>query len=371
MCGVNPDVFNERQCMYNSGTKRFTRGTASAIIALTLALGTAGVASAGTSHDGYRSSHHHSGHEQGNQNRVEGMITALGTNTVTIQGRHGTSTVYTTTAATTYFEGKTAVTVAALAINENVDLMLTSTTPQTVTSISIHLVKFEGKVSAISGNTITISGWNSTTRTVNVSATTTYTLNGAPSTLGAITVGSEIEAKGLLGTNATTLNAVSVRIRQPEVKTHVEGMITALGTNTVTIQGRHGTSTVYTTTAATTYFEGKTAVTIAALAINENVELMLTSTTPQTVTSISIHLVNFEGKVSAISGNTITISGWNSTTRTVNVSATTTYTLNGAPSTLGAITVGSEIEAKGLLGTNATTLNAVSVRINVGHHESH
>jgi uncharacterized protein (DUF1330 family) len=362
MFGVNSIEVYERQRMYTTRTNRFTRGAASAFICVTLALGTAGVASAGTTHHG-----HSSTHENGHQFRVEGTVTALGTNTVTVQSHHGTPVVYTTTATTTYFLGKTASTVAALAVGENVDLTLTSTTPQTVTSVEIDLAKFEGKVTAISGNTITISGEHSGLRTVVVSATTTYTLDHAPSTLGAITVGSEIGALGIIGSTPNTLNAISVKIHQPKLHTRVEGTVTALGANTLTVQSHHGTPVVYTTTATTTYFLGKTASTVAALAVGENVDLTLTSTTPQTVTSVEIDLAKFEGKVTAISGNTITISGEHSGLRTVVVSATTTYTLDHAPSTLGAITVGSEIGALGLIGSTPNTLNAISVKIHLHH----
>jgi hypothetical protein len=93
-------------------------------------------------------------------------------------------------------------------------LTLTSATPQTVTNVEIDLAKFEGNVTAISGNTITISGEHLLTRTVNVTTTTTYTLDSAPSTLSAITVGSEIGALGLIGSMPDTLNAISVKIHQ-------------------------------------------------------------------------------------------------------------------------------------------------------------
>ena len=215
--GINETEFYERQRMYTTSTNRFTRGAASAFICVALALGTAGMASAGTSHHGHSFARdHHSSHEEGHQRHVEGIVTALGTNAVTVQSHHDTPVVYTTTATTTYFLGKTASTVAALAVGQNVDLTLTSSAPQTVTVIEIDLAWFGGTVSAISGNTITITGEHGSTRTVNVTATTTYTLDGAPSTLIAITVGSEIGALGLIGSTPGTLNAISVRIHLPE-----------------------------------------------------------------------------------------------------------------------------------------------------------
>ena len=137
--GVNPTEIEERQSMDTTRTNRFTRGAASAVVCLALALGTAGVASAGTSHHGHSSARDHRwDYDNGQPLHVEGSVTALGTNAVTVQGHHGTPVVYTTSGTTTYFLGKTASTVAALAVGQDVDLTLTTTTPQTVTSVNIH-----------------------------------------------------------------------------------------------------------------------------------------------------------------------------------------------------------------------------------------
>jgi len=60
-----------------------------------------------------------------------------------------------------------------------------------------------------------------------------------------------------------------------------------LGTNSITLKDHQGTSTTYTTTATTTYFEGSTAGVVGDLAVGEQVSLALTSTTPQTVTKVT------------------------------------------------------------------------------------
>jgi len=97
-------------------------------------------------------------------------VTALGTNSITLKDHQGTSTTYTTTATTTYFEGSTAGVVGDLAVGEQVSLALTSTTPQTVTKVTICLERVFGSVTAVAGNVITLSSFHSTTITVNVSA---------------------------------------------------------------------------------------------------------------------------------------------------------------------------------------------------------
>jgi hypothetical protein len=197
--------------MHKTKSSHFIRFATSAAICATLALGTAGVAVAG------QNSHHH-GDDGGSTHSLtiddaRGVITVLGTNSITLAGEHGgTATTFTTTGTTTYFEGSTAATVAALAVGESVKLDLTTTSPQTVTKVTIQLVCFAGTVTAVAGNVISISGRHGVTLTVDVGTTTTYTSDGAASTLAAVVVGSEIKAAGLPGASAGTLNALSVNI---------------------------------------------------------------------------------------------------------------------------------------------------------------
>jgi hypothetical protein len=199
---------------------RTVRVASAAAICLTLALGTAGVAVAGQRSHSQGSSnfgrHDHSSvgrHDQGqSSNNAGGVISALGTNSITLKDRDGNATTYTTSSTTTYFEGKTAATVAALAVNEQVFLELSTTSPQTVTKVDIRLVRFAGAVTAVSGNTITIAGRHGTTSTVVVSSTTTYTSGGAASTLAAVIVGASICATGLPAASAGTLDASTVSI---------------------------------------------------------------------------------------------------------------------------------------------------------------
>jgi hypothetical protein len=336
-------------------------------VCLALALGTAGVAVAG---QGSHSRGHSdiSSRDHGHWNSASGTITALGLNSITLKDRHGTLTTYTTTGTTTYFEGSTAGVVGDLAQGERVSLALTSTTPQTVTKVTICLVHFIGKVTGFANNVITITGFHNTTLTVNVSGATTYTSGGATSTSAAVIDGAVINAVGLAGSSADSLNATSVniwapRVSTPPVRTHASGTITALGLNSITLKDRHGTLTTYTTTGTTTYFEGSTAGVVGDLAQGERVSLALTSTTPQTVTKVTICLVHFIGKVTGFANNVITITGFHNTTLTVNVSGATTYTSGGATSTSAAVIDGAVINAVGLAGSSADSLNATSVNI--------
>jgi hypothetical protein len=199
--------------MSKRNSRRVVRFASAGVICATLSFGTAGVALAGQSSHSHGHSSFGQRDDQGQSGtHARGVVTALGTNSITVKDRHGISTVYTTTSGTTYFEGATAGSVADLAVNENVGLELTSTTPQTVTKVVICLTKSVGTVTAVAGDVITITGWNKSTSIVDVSTTTTYTSGGAASSLAAVVVGAQIEAIGLPGTTAGTLNANSVNV---------------------------------------------------------------------------------------------------------------------------------------------------------------
>jgi hypothetical protein len=199
------------QIMSTTKSSRVLRGAAAGAVCLALAFGTAGVALAGSgSHDRGHSSF--APRDNGQSNGVSGVVSALGTNSITLKGRHGTTTTYTTTGTTTYFEGKTAGVVADLVVGDRVNLDLTTTSPQSVTKVTICLVRWTGTVTAVTGSVITITAFHNTSLTVDVSGTTTYTLGGAASTLGAITTGAVISAVGVLGSAANTLDANSVNI---------------------------------------------------------------------------------------------------------------------------------------------------------------
>jgi hypothetical protein len=292
-------------------------------------------------------------------------VSTFGPTSITLKDRKGTLTTYTTGPGTTYFEGKTAGVVGDLAANEFVSLELSSTTPQTVTKVTIFLDHFFGKVTGVSGTTISITGWHNTALTVNeVPGTTTYTSGGAASTSAAVISGVEISAVGLPGSTAGSLNANSIDIIVPRLSTHAEGTVSTFGPTSITLKDRKGTLTTYTTGPGTTYFEGKTAGVVGDLAANEFVSLELSSTTPQTVTKVTIFLDHFFGKVTGVSGTTISITGWHNTALTVNeVPGTTTYTSGGAASTSAAVISGVEISAVGLPGSTAGSLNANSIDI--------
>jgi hypothetical protein len=187
--------------MFTTSTRRATRIVATTFLGIAIGLGTSGVAFA--EHSDH---HHHWFH----RTHAEGTITALGTNSVTVHRDNGATVTWDTTSATVVaFEGHGPTPLTSLAVGEKVDVTLTSTAPQSLVRIVIDVVHFDGTVSAVSGNTITLANG----RSVDVTSSTTFILaSGASATLASVLVGDQISAWGPSGSPALTLNAVNVRI---------------------------------------------------------------------------------------------------------------------------------------------------------------
>jgi hypothetical protein len=145
------------------------------------------------------------------------------------------------------------------------------------------------------------------------------------------------------------------------------GVVSAVTATSITVTSPSGTATTYTITSSTTVTKDRASATIADLAVGDDVHIMLSSSSSSTATRIDIVQPSVAGKVSAVSGDTITITGPNATSQTVIVSSTTTYTKDGASATLADVTVGSSIFAEGSFASSSSTstLDATSVGIGV------
>jgi hypothetical protein len=87
------------------------------------------------------------------------------------------------------------------------------------------------------------------------------------------------------------------------------------------------------------------------------------------VTAAAVDIMDpaIHGTVESVSGNTLTIVDGQDFWRTVNLSATTTYTDNGNSSSASALSTGETLVAFGSVGADHTSLDATSVAINPTH----
>jgi hypothetical protein len=301
--------------------------------------------------------------EAGHAITYRGIITGVTTTSVTVNRNDGKTTTFTITPSTIITDGAASMTVPSLAVGDTVDVQVNSTNPTTALRINIVQARLAGKVSAVVGNLITITGGQGFARTVQVSDTTTYTVDGNPATLADVTVGSNIVAVGTIDADLTMLDATSVAIKSTGHAETIRGLVTGVTSTSFTLNRLNGSTATFSITATTTFTEGSTVLTAAALVAGDSADVVVNSAAPTTALSVNILLATLSGPVTAVSGNTITIRGGKGFARTILVSATTIYTKAGAPATLADVTVGSRITAQGTVDADLTTLDATTITI--------
>jgi hypothetical protein len=361
------DECNKGSTMYTRKIKVVGRSVTALAIGMALTLGSASLASASSHHDnGFRdhgvASGKSSNFDYANAG-VGGYVTAVTSSSVTVESRDNTTATYTLTPTTVYTEGPSPSTIASLVVGDRVRIQMSSSATTTATSVNIELAELFGKVTAVSNDNITITDPQGFSRTVVVSSTTSYTTNGAAGTLADVTVGSKILAKGTIDSNQTSLDAITVAIGSANRSQCVRGIVTADSNSSVTVQSHDGTLTTFTLTSSTTYSDGSTTLSASDLSVGERVAIKASSSAPTTAVSVKIQLAELAGKVTAVSGDSITVGIDQGFSLTVVVDSSTTYSQDGASATLADVVVGSKIRAQGTIAANQTTLDAISVEI--------
>ena len=151
----------------------------------------------------------------GGPHGIGGDITALTSSSVTIERLDGTTTTYAINGSTTVTDLRHGAATSTLALGENVHVIASTTDPSVASSIDIVPAVAAGRVSAVNGDSITITGPKGTTETVVVSAATNYSKKGASATLSDASVGSYIFALGTFGSTSSTLDAATIGIGTP------------------------------------------------------------------------------------------------------------------------------------------------------------
>src|SRR5664280_558172 len=282
--------YNEGITMYRTKTKAVRRVAVATTLGLGLVGGIAGIAAA----DGNSNVSSHVATVPSNEifGTVLGYVAGTSISVLTKGATAPTS--YALSATTTISGLATGVT--APAVGDHVKLMLSSTTPVTVTSITIHAprisgepMKIEGTVLAyVAGTSISVSTQGSTTPTL-------YALNAATTITGlgtGVTAPAVNDNVDLVLSTATP--AVVVTIKDEGVTkapvaptaTRIEGTVAAYVAGTsISVLTKGGTTpTLYTLNAATTIVGLATGVT--APVVGDNVDLVLSTTTPVVVVTI-------------------------------------------------------------------------------------
>jgi hypothetical protein len=219
-----------------------------------------------------------------------GVVSAIGTDTITITGMDGTSVTFDTTSATTYTKDGASSTSAALAVGENVSIQLTapptsSTATSTAKSINIVSPSLRGSVVSVSGTTIVVQDGQGFYRTIDTSASTTFLNGGAASTIASITPGENVLAVGSVDADHTDLDAATVGVLLPRVM----GEVKSVSGSTFTLTEPGGTTVTVTETGSTAYESSTmTSATSAVVVVGAHLSVEGTKDSSGNITATSI-----------------------------------------------------------------------------------
>ena len=127
-------------------------------------------------------------------------ITSIAGSDLALKTDDGWTRTITVTSTTTITKGGATIAVGDLAIGDEIRFAEEKATDgsYTITAVAVIMPRAGGEVTAIDGQTLTVTQRDGTTATIHVDAETTYQVDGAAGALSDIKVGSFIVAEGTL-----------------------------------------------------------------------------------------------------------------------------------------------------------------------------
>ena len=165
-------------------------------------------------------------------------IAAINGNSISLKTDDGWTRTIQVTAETKIFRGTEAATIGDLKVGDTVVLrqMRNDDGTFTITALAVPAPHAFGQVTKVDADTITIAALDGTTKTIRVTASTTYHLGHGDGSKADVKVGSRIAVEG--DVDATDFTATTVWIVIP----HVFGEVTAKTDSTITVERRDGTT---------------------------------------------------------------------------------------------------------------------------------
>lgn len=153
----------------------------------------------------------------GHHGRGGGLVTAVDADSLTVNTHDGIKTVA-LTGSTTYYEGRTKATRAAVDVGDVVGVRLVdpAATSPVASVVVVRLAHVAGWVTAVDGSTITLKDVDGFTRTVRTTNSTDWYDDGSESSSSIAKVGAFVRAHGTVASDGTTLQAARVATGTPQ-----------------------------------------------------------------------------------------------------------------------------------------------------------
>ena len=139
--------------------------------------------------------------------------------------------------------------------------------------------------------------------------------------------------------------------------------ITAISGSNLSLETADGWTRTITVDSGTTYSKGGATITLADLAVGDEIAFRQTHETngTWTIDSVAVIAPHAGGQVTAVTGSTIAVTQPDGSTATITVTGSTTYQVNGNTATLADVKVGMFVVAEGTKDA-AGSITATSVR---------
>jgi ribosome maturation factor RimP len=233
---------------------------------------------------------------------------------------------------------------------------------------SDHANEVRGAVASVGTDSVTITKLDATTVTLTVNSATKLRIpdtdGSGTVTLADLKAGDKVKAH-TSATDATL--AVSISVKGAYQKgDEVEGAVSAVGANSLTVTKEDGTSATVNVDAATKLRapdrDGSGTITLADILAGDKVEIYLSAADPTLALSVKVEAkgTKVAGTVAAIGADSVTITLADLTTKTVTVNSSTKLRIpaaDGTPTgTLADLKLGDPVKAKTVVGAEGTTL---------------
>lgn len=147
-----------------------------------------------------------------------GVVTNVGSNSLTVRNNAGTSRTYQLTSSTTIHRGpEQTIKLSDLRSGDRVNVRTASDSASDNTAVDIdqHLAHLDGIVSDVSGPAVTITDHDGFRRVIHLQDSTTYRSSGASSSRSAVVTSKQVRAQGRVASDGTSLDASSVEVSNP------------------------------------------------------------------------------------------------------------------------------------------------------------
>ncbi len=328
---------------------------------------------------------HHRGAKTG------GVVTAVGSSSLTITNKAGGSKTITVNADTKLRapdrDASGSVTLADIIAGDKVKIHLSKSDRTVARSVKVKVeaLKIVGTVAAVGKDSVTITLADATQKTLTVNADTKLKIPDTDAsgnvTLADLKVGDKIKVK-TSATDATLAVGIYAKgthkhgAKKEGTHKHgakTRGVVTAVGSSSLTITDKAGVTKTITVNADTKLRapdrDASGSVTLADILVGDKVKIQLSKSDPTVARSVKVEALKIVGTVAAVGADSVTITLADATQKTLTVNAQTKLEIPDTDAsgsvTLADLKVGDAIRAKAIAAADSTLL---ALRISAGEY---